>query len=466
MTASGQTLAAAGADPRCRRVDALGRRAPAVASWRGPASVEPRSWPPSRSRRRATCPTGCARIASSRRASSPRRRGWPSNAGVAVSVSAPDALRVPDSLEAEDEIERLPDHPGGARQCRPPCRRPDDPDRVRRHGRPPDGVRDRRRDRIPTGGHGSHRPRSAGDGGAGRRPPLAARDRLAPGSRDEDLGRRRRSAPGLVVPRRATGRRGRSGSGPVIEPITSGRLSDPILARSGNGEAESQPSSPASRDSAAPREPVRVALVDDHHLVREGLRLVLMSRGFDVVGESPTAAGAFQLVDRHRPDVLLLDLSLGDADGLTLLRELRSRAPETKIVVVVDASRSGDGPPGPTRGRRRLPRQGRPQRRSLRRDRRRGPRRAVSPQQRRPGRSSTTRCAGSHSETVLTAREREILEPARRRPRLAEVGRRLGISPHTVRRHIANLSSKLGTRGTAALVSYAIREGLVRESSD
>jgi two-component system response regulator NreC len=70
------------------------------------------------------------------------------------------------------------------------------------------------------------------------------------------------------------------------------------------------------------------------------------------------------------------------------------------------------------------------------------------------------------SGTVLTAREREILSLLATRSSAAEVSRRLGISPHTVRRHMANLSSKLGTRGTAALVNYAIREGLVRESTD
>ena len=48
----------------------------------------------------------------------------------------------------------------------------------------------------------------------------------------------------------------------------------------------------------------------------------------------------------------------------------------------------------------------------------------------------------------------------------AEIGRRLGISPFTVRRHIANLSDKLGTHGTLALVRYAVREGLVREPVD
>ena len=67
------------------------------------------------------------------------------------------------------------------------------------------------------------------------------------------------------------------------------------------------------------------------------------------------------------------------------------------------------------------------------------------------------------SGTTLTAREREILSLLGAGLSSAQVGRQLGISPHTVRRHIANLTEKLGVRGIAGLVQYAIREGLSRD---
>ena len=79
---------------------------------------------------------------------------------------------------------------------------------------------------------------------------------------------------------------------------------------------------------------VRVALVEDHHLVREGLRLVLTARGIDVVGESPTAEGVFELAERTKPDIVLLDLSLAETDGITVLRELQARAPWIKVIVL------------------------------------------------------------------------------------------------------------------------------------
>ena len=75
---------------------------------------------------------------------------------------------------------------------------------------------------------------------------------------------------------------------------------------------------------------VRVALVEDHHLVREGLRLVLTARGIDVVGESPTAEGVFELAERTKPDIVLLDLSLAETDGITVLRELRRGPPGSR----------------------------------------------------------------------------------------------------------------------------------------
>lgn len=224
------------------------------------------------------------------------------------------------------------------------------------------------------------------------------------------------------------------------------------------------------RDAASPAlakrsRPIRVALVDDHHLVREGLRLMLGSRGFDVVGECPSAAGAFDLVTEHHPDVLLLDLSLGEEDGITVLRDLRARVPDLLVVVltmhrdpetvrqallagaagyVVKGAHSVDlveAIEAVARGERYL-------------------HSSIA------GIVVDDSLRWLQSGSTLSAREREILALVAADLGPSAIGRRLGISPHTVRRHIANLSSKLGTRGTPALVRYAVREGLVREPAD
>ncbi len=221
--------------------------------------------------------------------------------------------------------------------------------------------------------------------------------------------------------------------------------------------AESAPDrAPAPLDRA-----VRVGLIEDHNLVREGLRLVLTANGFDVVGESPSVHGAFDLIERKRPDVILLDLSLVDGDGVSLLRELHARSPQTRVVVVTmhrdpetvrqalvagadgyvvkgaHTSELVEAIRAVMRGERYL-------------------------------HSSITSSVVDDSirwmqSGVLTAREREILGLLASGLGVIDVARRLGISPHTVRRHVANLSDKIGARGIAALVKYAMQEGLVRQ---
>ena len=79
---------------------------------------------------------------------------------------------------------------------------------------------------------------------------------------------------------------------------------------------------------------VRVLIVDDHPMVREGLRSMLGADGIEVVGEAGTAADAVQMAERVRPDVVLLDLELPDAGGLAALADIKVRAPRTSVLVV------------------------------------------------------------------------------------------------------------------------------------
>jgi DNA-binding NarL/FixJ family response regulator len=241
--------------------------------------------------------------------------------------------------------------------------------------------------------------------------------------------------------------------------VAEGTGPDPASPRSGD------PSRPEPGSGQGPRPAtrrIRVGLIEDHHLVREGLRLVLATNGMDVVGECASAEQAFDSVAQHKPDVILLDLSLADGDGITLLRELRARAPLTRILVVtmhrdpetvrqallagaagylVKGAHSVDlveAIEAVMRGERYL-------------------HSSIA------GIVVDDSLRWLQSGTTVTPREREILGLLASDLGPAEVGRRLGISPYTVRRHIANLSDKLGVRGTSSLVRYAIREGLVRE---
>jgi DNA-binding NarL/FixJ family response regulator len=80
--------------------------------------------------------------------------------------------------------------------------------------------------------------------------------------------------------------------------------------------------------------PLRVLVVDDHPMVREGLRSMLGADGIDVVGEAATGGEALERAGELAPDLVLLDLELPDSDGLNVLRHLRERYPRLPVLVV------------------------------------------------------------------------------------------------------------------------------------
>lgn len=239
--------------------------------------------------------------------------------------------------------------------------------------------------------------------------------------------------------------------------------------RGGENRGEANPAEPpgARRQRVTPGGPlqpvVRVALVDDHHLVREGLRHVLdLQAGIEVVGDAADRVEALALLERARPDIMLLDITYPDDDGLAMLRELTARLPDLRILVLT------------------MHRDAETVRQAFRAGAAgyvvKGARtnelveaiRAVA----RGERYLHSSVAGSIIDdslhwmdvaSPLSAREREILGLIAAGASAADAGRALGISPHTVRRHVANLSAKLGISGSKALTRYAVEHGLVRD---
>lgn len=93
------------------------------------------------------------------------------------------------------------------------------------------------------------------------------------------------------------------------------------------------------RDARAEGDAVRVFLLDDHEIVRRGLRELLEDEGgCEVVGEAGTAAEALALVPASHPDVAVLDVRLPDGDGVSVCRELRSRIPELACLMLTSYS--------------------------------------------------------------------------------------------------------------------------------
>lgn len=88
-------------------------------------------------------------------------------------------------------------------------------------------------------------------------------------------------------------------------------------------------------------QPISVGVVDDDAIVRAWVRLALQGSEFRVAGEAATAAEALTLIDRRRPDVLLVDYALPDATATELVRQLRARGIEAPALVITASPRVG-----------------------------------------------------------------------------------------------------------------------------
>lgn len=85
--------------------------------------------------------------------------------------------------------------------------------------------------------------------------------------------------------------------------------------------------------------PIRVLIVDDHAVVRIGLRSLLgHAAGFRVVGEAETAAEAISMAERSTPDVVLMDIRLPDGSGVEACRAIKAAQPDTRVVMLTSYS--------------------------------------------------------------------------------------------------------------------------------
>ncbi len=92
----------------------------------------------------------------------------------------------------------------------------------------------------------------------------------------------------------------------------------------------------AGRDPATPAaRPLRLLIVDDHEVVRQGLVALLDRRdGFQVVAEAGTVADAVEAARRYQPDIVIMDVRLPDGSGIEACRTIRSELPETRVVML------------------------------------------------------------------------------------------------------------------------------------
>ena len=209
----------------------------------------------------------------------------------------------------------------------------------------------------------------------------------------------------------------------------------------------------------------KVVIADDHAIVRAGLRALIRDEiGLDLIGEAAGGYEAIELVEKNNPDVLVLDISMPDLDGISVTRTLKlnfpdlrililtlhedeallkeaikagasgyilKRAAESELVTAIQVILRGDMYVDPSMLRSLL-----------------GEPKLVSPQQ-------------STSEETLTPRETEILKLIVEGFTNRQIGEHLNISIRTVEGHRANITDKLGLHSRLELVRYARQHSMI-----
>jgi DNA-binding NarL/FixJ family response regulator len=214
---------------------------------------------------------------------------------------------------------------------------------------------------------------------------------------------------------------------------------------------------------------VRILIADDHALFRDGLRSLLQSQGHEVVGEAPNGKMAIELAKKLRPDLVLMDISMPELNGVAATKELSAQLPEVKVVILtaseqddtlfdaikagaqgyllknleadeffalLDAASRGEPALTPALARKLLHEFAKP--------------------------AAATAESGLNNTDALTDREREVLElmvegvTANRK-----MAKRLGVSENTVKFHVRNILDKLRLNNRAQAVGYALRHNIV-----
>jgi two-component system response regulator NreC len=212
---------------------------------------------------------------------------------------------------------------------------------------------------------------------------------------------------------------------------------------------------------------IQLLLVDDHDVVRTGLRMLLEGQAdMKIVAEAKSGGEAVQMAEKYHPDIIVMDITLPDMSGIEATRKIKQAFPDIAIVALtihedeqyffemLQAGASGYVP-----------------KRAAPDDLIQAIRSAYSddiylyPSLAKALVSDFL--SRTHSEPeeasmeVLTARENEVLEMLAQGDSNEEIAEALVISKHTVARHRENLMRKLGLHSRSELVKYAIRKGLI-----
>jgi NarL family two-component system response regulator LiaR len=205
---------------------------------------------------------------------------------------------------------------------------------------------------------------------------------------------------------------------------------------------------------------IRVLLVDDHPVVRQGLRALLSTHdGIEVVGEADDGEAAVAAADRLSPDVVLMDVVMPGLDGIEALRRIGERRPQTRVVMLtsyaderrameaVDAGASGfllkDASPRDVAAAIGAAHRGEA---------------VLHPAVAAKLLAERRRPPAAHAD--LTARELDVLRLIARGLQNKQIAAQLHLSEKTVKTHVSAILRKLGVTDRTQAAMYAVRERL------
>jgi len=210
---------------------------------------------------------------------------------------------------------------------------------------------------------------------------------------------------------------------------------------------------------------IRVLVVDDHAVVREGLRTFLsLQDGLEVVGEAADGEAAVRVAEQLRPDVVLMDLVMPRQDGVAAMRELRRRLPGTRVIVLTSFTEDQRLLPAIQAGAAGyLLKSVQPAELA------RAVRAAhagevlIDPSVAARLVEAIAQPAGEPPPERLTPREREVLALIGKGLSNKRIAIELGLSEKTIKTHVSHLLAKLGVQDRTQAAVHAVRAGLIAE---
>lgn len=215
--------------------------------------------------------------------------------------------------------------------------------------------------------------------------------------------------------------------------------------------------------------PIKILLVDDHAVVRTGLRLIIQSRADMVItGEAENRITALKLAATDPPDIILLDLDLGEDDGMELISELIEAASRTRIIVLTGLRDPAAHRQAVMRGAMGVVPKEKAAEVLIQAITRVYAGEAWLDPLTMAGvlkeMTQSSRAQESDPEmakiATLTNREREVLALVGLGSKNREIAERLFISETTVRHHLTSIFDKLDVSDRVELLIYAYRHGL------